>query len=89
MKSHTFCPRHSGATLGASGVANKLFIAFLFSDPDFGVQFLKDVGLIEAVWRAVNAGHKFPGASILTCGRLPMVMSEGYSCFLMLCIRVN
>ena len=27
------------ATLSAGGVANKLFIAFLFSDPDFGVQF--------------------------------------------------
>jgi len=28
------------ATLGANGVANKLFIAFLFSDPDVGVWFL-------------------------------------------------
>jgi hypothetical protein len=35
------------ATLGASVVPNKLFLAFLFSDPDVGVQFLKDVGLIQ------------------------------------------
>jgi len=31
------------ATLGASVVPNKLFLAFLFSNPDIGVQFLKDV----------------------------------------------
>ena len=36
------------ATLGASGVTNKLFLAFLFSNPDVGVQFLKDVGLIRS-----------------------------------------
>jgi len=34
--------------LSASGVANKLFLAFLFSDPDFGVHFFKDVGLIPS-----------------------------------------
>ena len=34
------------ATLGTNGVANKLFLAFLFSDPDVGVQFLKDAGLM-------------------------------------------
>jgi len=31
-------------TLGANGVANKLFLTFLFSDPDVSVIFLKDVG---------------------------------------------
>lgn len=31
---------------GTNGVANQLFIPFLFNDPDVGVQFLKDVGLI-------------------------------------------
>ena len=36
------------ATLRATGVPNKLFLAFLFSDPDVGVQFLKDVGLIRS-----------------------------------------
>ena len=36
------------ATLGANGVVNKLFLAFLFSDLDVGVQFLKDVGLIKS-----------------------------------------
>jgi hypothetical protein len=34
------------AILGASGVANKMFIAFLFTDTDVGIQFLKDVGFI-------------------------------------------
>jgi len=40
------------ATLGANSVVNKLFLAFLFSDPDVGVQFLKDIGLIRSsmVW---------------------------------------
>ena len=38
------------ATLGANGVANKLFLAFLFSDPDIGVQFLKNVGHITSDW---------------------------------------
>jgi len=34
------------ATLGANGFANKLFLAFLFSNHAVGIQFLKDVGLI-------------------------------------------
>ena len=34
------------AKLYAEGVANKLFIAFLFSDPDIDVHFLKDQRLI-------------------------------------------
>jgi len=33
------------STLGASGVPNKLFIVFLFSEHDVDVQFLKDVRL--------------------------------------------
>jgi len=32
-------------THGANGAPNKLFIAFLFSDDGFRVQFLRDVGL--------------------------------------------
>jgi hypothetical protein len=32
------------AKLGANIVPNKLFLAFLFSNPDVVVQFLKDVG---------------------------------------------
>ena len=36
------------ATLGANGVPNKLFLAFLFSNPDAGVQFLKGAGLIRS-----------------------------------------
>jgi hypothetical protein len=35
------------ATPGANGVPNKLFSAFLFSDPDVGVQYLKDVANLE------------------------------------------
>jgi len=35
------------ATLGTSDVRNKLFLAFLFSDLDVGVLFLRDVGLIR------------------------------------------
>jgi len=35
------------ATLGANGLPNKLIIAFLFSDSDFGVIFLKDLELIR------------------------------------------
>jgi hypothetical protein len=40
------------ATLGASGVLSKLFLIFLFSDPDVGVNFLNDVGLFRSsmVW---------------------------------------
>jgi len=34
------------ATLDVNGFANKLFLAFLFSNPEVGVQFLKDVRLI-------------------------------------------
>jgi hypothetical protein len=35
------------ATLGSKGVANKLFIEFLF--PDVGVQLLKDAELITSI----------------------------------------
>jgi hypothetical protein len=47
-KSYVPCTTFGRATLGVSGVANNLFIAFLFSDPDFGVHFLKDVRLIPS-----------------------------------------
>ena len=47
------------ATQGAEGVANKLFIAFLFSDPDdAGVQFLKDVGLIPSSMVCCKCGSQ-------------------------------
>jgi len=36
------------AKLGANNVSNKLFLAFLFSDPDVGAQFLKDMRLIRS-----------------------------------------
>jgi len=35
-------------TLDANGVANKLFLTFLFNDPDVSVLFLKDVGQIRS-----------------------------------------
>jgi len=34
--------------LGKDGEANKLFLSFLFSDMDLGIQFLKDAGLIRS-----------------------------------------
>lgn len=33
----------------ANGVANKLFVAFLLSNTEVGVQFWKDVGLIRSI----------------------------------------
>jgi len=41
-------PHVSSATLGASCVPNKLFLALLFSNPDVAVQVLKDVGLFRS-----------------------------------------
>jgi hypothetical protein len=45
-----FVPRSSfGRTsLGKDGEANKLFLTYLFSDMDLGIQFLKDAGLIRS-----------------------------------------
>ena len=60
---HVPSPTYSRATLGANDAQNKLFIAFLFSDDDYGVQFLGDVGLLQTVWCAVSADHKCPYAS--------------------------
>ena len=34
-------------SLGDDGEANKLFLTFLFSDTDFGIQFLKNMGLLH------------------------------------------
>jgi hypothetical protein len=54
------------ATLAANGVANKLFIAFLFSNPSIGGPvFLKEVGLIPSSMVCLSADHKCPGASTL------------------------
>jgi hypothetical protein len=36
------------AWLGDDGEANKVFLTFLFSDTDLGIQFLKDVGLLRS-----------------------------------------
>jgi len=36
------------ASLGDDSEANKLFLTFLFSDMDLGIQFLKDVGLLRS-----------------------------------------
>jgi hypothetical protein len=44
---------------GAEGVANKLFIAFLFSDPkDDGVLFLRDVRLIPSSMVCCKCGSR-------------------------------
>jgi hypothetical protein len=44
----TYQRSFNSRTLVASGVANKLFLAFLFSNPEGGIQFLQDVGLIRS-----------------------------------------
>ena len=46
------------ATLGANSVSNKLFLAFLFSDPDVGVQFLKNVALIRSSMLCCKCGSQ-------------------------------
>ena len=38
--------RHSA--VGINGYVNKVFLMFLFSDKDLGIQFLKDMGLIRS-----------------------------------------
>jgi hypothetical protein len=45
-------------TLGASCTPNKLFIAFLFSDHNVGVHFLKDVGLIPIKMVSCKCGSQ-------------------------------
>src|SRR5215470_9909810 len=46
------------ATLGADGVANTLFLAFVFSNNDVGVQFLKDVGLLRSAMVCHKCGSQ-------------------------------
>jgi len=46
------------ATFGANGVPDKLFLAFLFSDPNVEVQFLKDVGLIRSSMVSCKCGSQ-------------------------------
>jgi len=65
-------------TLGATGVPNTLFLAFLFSDPDVGVQFLKDVGLIRSSMVCCKYGSQRPGASTLIVRTVTKTMSEGH-----------
>jgi hypothetical protein len=45
-----FVPRSSfgRASLRKDGEANKLFLTYIFSDMDLGIQFLKDAGLIRS-----------------------------------------
>jgi len=45
-------------TLGASGVRNKLFLVFLFSEHDVGVEFLKDVGQIPSSMACCRCGSQ-------------------------------
>ena len=47
-----------GATLGANVLPNKLFLSFLFSDPDVAVQFVKDVGLIRRSMMCCKCGSQ-------------------------------
>jgi len=86
-KSYVPATKFRGSTLGAEGVANKLFIAFLFSDPDEdGVQFLKDVGLIPSksgsqmswcVDTSVKVGYRWQclrAISASACGASILIM---------------
>jgi len=45
-----FVPRSSFGrdSLGKDSEANRLFLTYLFSDMDFGIQLLKDAGLIRS-----------------------------------------
>ena len=54
-----FVPKTSygRASLGDDGEANKLFLTFLFSDTDLGIQFLKDVGLLRSKVRCNTCGR--------------------------------
>jgi len=45
-------------TLGTSGVPNRLFLVFLFSEHNIGVQFLKDVGLIPSSMVCCRCGSQ-------------------------------
>jgi hypothetical protein len=36
------------ASLGDDGEVNKLFLTFIFSNADLGIQFMKDVGLLRS-----------------------------------------
>jgi hypothetical protein len=60
-------------TLGANGVANKLFLTFLFSDPDVSVLFLKDVWQIRS-----NVVCCKCGSQISWCGDTNP--KDGYRC---------
>jgi hypothetical protein len=51
------------ATLGANSVVNNLLLAVLYSDPYFGVQFVKDVGLIPTRMVCWSVDPKCPGVS--------------------------
>ena len=44
-------------SLGYSGDANKLFLTFLFSDRNIGIQFLNDVGLILSKVQCNSCGR--------------------------------
>ena len=51
-KPQVFSATFVRSTLGASGIANKFFLALLFSNPEVAVHFLEDVGLFRSgmVW---------------------------------------
>jgi hypothetical protein len=57
-KSHVPSTAFGRATLGANGVVNKSFVAFLLSYPDFGVHSLKHVGLIRSNMVCCDCGSQ-------------------------------
>jgi hypothetical protein len=61
-------------SLGFCGDANKLFMTFLFSDHDIGLQLLKDVGLIRSKVQCNSCGRDMPWhaapRSLHVCGEV-------------------
>jgi hypothetical protein len=57
-KSYVCSTTFGRATLGANGVFNKLFLAFLFSYPDICIQFLKNVALIRSSMLCCKCGSQ-------------------------------
>jgi hypothetical protein len=56
---------YGNATLGANGFANKLFLAFLFSDTNVGAQLTKHVGFLRSSILWWKCGSQMYGVSII------------------------
>ena len=59
-KSYVPATTYGRLIVGANGLADKLFLVFLFSEYDVGVQFLKYVGLIPNSMVCRRCGSQMP-----------------------------